>query len=703
MGDDRDIEHLLADLTASQRAAVTSDAAPLCIVASAGAGKTRVLTRRIAYRVLTGSADARHVLAITFTRKAAGELQGRLRGLGLRDRITSGTFHAIAAAQLQRWWADRRRRPPTLLDRKARLLVPLAAARPALSGVAVAELAGHIEWAKARLVLPDEFDSATRRAGRQLSCEASAVAALYARYEDEKVRRGLVDFDDLLLRCADALERDPQFAGAQRWRWRHIFVDEFQDLNPLQHRLLLEWLGASRDLCVVGDPNQAVYGWNGSDPGLLARMPERWPGTRVVRLEDNHRSTPQIVAAAAAVLGESGTRLRASGTDGPQPTVRSYPSDSAEADAIASDVVAAHAAGRPWHAVAVLGRTNAQLLRIQRALEAAGVPCWAPAQAALLEEPAAARVLDELRRDPGRPMQVVAADLAADAGPEGTSGGTALDDGGRAALAVLADLAVSFHQQDPGGVAGQWLAWLPAALRRDSQPGVSDAVTLCSFHRSKGLEWEEVWVAGLEEGLVPISRATSSAEQEEERRLLYVALTRAASHLHCSWARSRSFGGRPVARRPSPWLGALGPGGAGGEDGAGEGSAGAGEANAVDSSERWRRRLREQRSGLGERARLRRGAEPRLPPGWADPDPALSAALRAWRVETARASGVPIYAVLHDTTLSAVASRRPRTLEDLLSVPGLGPVKAARYGPTLLAIAAEQAGTPPPAYPAHSA
>jgi DNA helicase-2/ATP-dependent DNA helicase PcrA len=692
--DDRGARELLTGLTPSQHAAVTSPATPLCILASAGAGKTRVLTRRIAYRARTGSADPRHTLALTFTRKAAGQLQDRLRQLGLREQVTAGTFHAQASAQLHRWWADRGQRPLAVLERKSRLLAPLAASRPPLAHVPVADLAGHIEWAKARLVSPGSFEGAVGAAGRPLppSVSGADIAALYARYEDEKVRRGLIDFDDLLAQCADAIESDAAFAGAQRWRWRHLFVDEFQDLNPLQHRLLLAWLGSSTDLCVVGDPHQAVYGWNGADPDLLAQVPIRWPSTEVLYLDDNHRCTPQIVAAAASVLGAGGTHLRSAGEDGPVPTVSAFASETAEAHGIAAGLRTGYAQGRRWAAMAVLTRTNAQLIPIQQALRAARVPFWSPAQGALLRDPEARAILDEIRRTPRLPMQMVAADLAAALAevtppPAGAAPPVKPDpavdaapvDERRAVLSLLSDLAVEFHGREPGGVVGQWLAWLPTALSDDPGGPAPDAVTLCSFHRAKGLEWEAVWVAGLEQGLVPIGRATSIAAEQEERRLLYVALTRAGTELHCSWAKQRTFGARPVPRDASPWLELV----------RSVIESKAARANGADPTE-WRGRLREQRRQLHDRGGRRPG-DSGLPAGWPEPDPDLIGALRAWRAEAARAGGIPAYVILHDVTLAALASLRPRTTEELLAVPGLGPVKAGRYGPTLLSLLCDQA------------
>lgn len=701
------LEEILSGLTEAQLAAVTSESQPLCVVASAGSGKTRVLTRRIAYRVATGSASPGHALALTFTRKAAGELQSRLRRLGMREHVTAGTFHAIASAQLQRWWADRRKQPPVLLDRKARILGPLAASRPGLGGVSVSDLAGHIEWAKARLVEPDGFEAAAMVARRQMpgGARAADIAALYARYEHEKVRRGLVDFDDLLSQCAAAIESDPQFAGAQRWKWRHLFVDEFQDLNPLQHRLLLAWMGTSEDLFVVGDPNQAIYGWNGADPGLLAGFSKRWPQGEVVYLDHNHRCTPQVVSAAARVLGPAGDRLRSAGGDGPEPGVRSFASDAAEARGIAAEVRRAHDSGRPWRSMAVLTRTNAQLVAIGDALEAAGVPFWAPGRKALLHEPVVRQVMSSVAADARRPVQSVAADLEALAGGSDTVGlvpDQPVDESERSALSALAGLARAFQQQDAGATARQWLAWLPTALRDDAGPGESsDSVTLCSFHRAKGLEWDAVWIAGLEVGLVPITRAAGPGnggrddQLAEERRLLYVALTRAGRELHCSWARTRTFGSRAVPREPSAWLGAIRPGSAA------DGRQGRTTDVPEVTTAEWRRRVRDQRERLarsqdpgaemppGTRPRRKEASAVRLP----NPDQYLVDALKSWRSETARASGVPAYVVMHDTTLKALASLRPGNLDELLTVPGLGPVKADRYGAVLLALVADRAAS----------
>jgi DNA helicase-2/ATP-dependent DNA helicase PcrA len=346
-----DADGLLADLDDDQREAVTTDAAPLAILAGAGAGKTRVLTRRIAWRARTGRLDPQHVLAVTFTRKAAGELEGRLRRLGIGTRVTAGTMHAVALAQLRRRAAERGRAIPAVLARKARVLVPLIGPRGAAAAVAAADVAAEIEWAKARLVGPDGYTAAAALAGRKPPRPVSEVADLYARYEREKRRRRLVDFDDLLWSCADALERDAEFAVAQRWRFRHLFVDEFQDLTPAQARLLRAWLGDRDDLCVVGDPDQAIYAFAGADAAHLTGFARRFGGGQVVRLGRNHRSTPEVLAVAEAVLAD-GARSRpprsATRPSGPLPVVTVYDTDVAEAAGVAAEARDAHGPHVPW-------------------------------------------------------------------------------------------------------------------------------------------------------------------------------------------------------------------------------------------------------------------------------------------------------------------------------------------------------------------
>ncbi len=682
-----DVNALLEGLTDRQAEAVTTTGAPLCILAGAGSGKTRVLTRRIAYRVATGSADPRHVLALTFTRKAATELGRRLEALGVRTHVTAGTFHALAYAQLRRWWADNDRRPPMLLERKVGLLARLHASSGAsVSGranVQPVDLAAEIEWAKARMVGPDDYEAAAARHRRSAPLSPAALASLYRRYEVEKQRRGVVDFDDLLIGLARAMVTDAEFAASQRWRFRHLFVDEFQDVNPVQATLLAGWRGEGNDLCVVGDCNQAIYSWNGADPAQLRDFKRREPGATVVVLDDNFRSTPQILAVAGSLIppgpGRSG-RLRPRRPDGPLPCIRTFERDVDEARSIARLVRDRHAPGTPWSQIAVLTRTNAQLVAFEEAFRAGGIPVRVRGGGAFLERPEVKAALGEL----GRPDGALApglADMAAAVRQGSPELGTAAEER-RALLEELVRLGHDYLALEAEASVAGFTAWLAAGLRSEAPHAVTDAVDLATFHAAKGLEWPVVFIAGLERGLVPISHATTDEARDEERRLLYVAVTRAERELHCSWARQRTFGARSLRRQASPWLE---------EIQVARAALAAGEAH--PGSTAWRSRLADERARLhglrGGRAAV--GGRTGVKIGSAA-DPGLLDALKSWRAEAARAGGVPAYVVFHDTTLAAVAEARPRTQTALLDLPGLGPVKAERYGDALLAVIAAHKG-----------
>ncbi|MFM7224318.1 MAG: UvrD-helicase domain-containing protein, partial [Actinomycetota bacterium] len=300
---------LLADLDPEQLAAVTDPRVPLAIVAPAGSGKTRVLTRRIAYRIREGDAEDRHVLALTFTRKAAGELRDRLRMLGGADEVTAGTFHATALAQLRADAAERRSPPPVLLEHKGRMVAGIlgpAGRRRAVVDATVAE----IEWAQARMIRPEEYVAAAGAAGRTTDRDPGAIAESYARFVAEKRNRRVLDFDDLLRSCAERIARDPVFAEQQRFRFRHFFFDEFQDATPLQLALLRAWIGDRTDLTVVGDPAQSIYAFAGADASPLHEFGLVFPGGTTVALVRNHRATSAVVGLAEVALGPAGGSAR---------------------------------------------------------------------------------------------------------------------------------------------------------------------------------------------------------------------------------------------------------------------------------------------------------------------------------------------------------------------------------------------------------
>jgi DNA helicase II / ATP-dependent DNA helicase PcrA len=653
-------DELLEDLDESQQAAVVEPAQPLAILAPAGSGKTRVLTRRIAWQIATGKIEPGHVLAVTFTRKAALELRDRLRALGVRGDVMAGTFHSVALASLRRYATDRGTTMPALLERKARILGPLVGgARGAALTVAINEIAGDIEWAKARLVSPDRYEAAAQAAGRESQRTHSEVARLYESYEREKRRRGLLDFDDLIWQCAKTVHNDPEFAAVQRWRFRHFFVDEFQDATRAQLRLVREWLGDRADLCAVGDPDQAIYAFAGADAGMLTHFADRFPGATTVQLDTNYRSTPQLVHAARSVLRASTARVKAVVPEGPEPTITAYADDEAEARGVARLLRGAHRADRPWSDLAVLYRVNAQSAAFEEALQREGIPVRLRGGRSFLDRPEVKATLETLQRStsvaPGRALTEHLTDVV--------DGARDATDEMREYAEAVARLGHEYVTVEGGiGSVAGFLEYLRATLRGADDGGArDDGVDVLTFHRAKGLEWDTVFVTGLERGLVPISHAADDpAALAEERRLLYVALSRARRELHVSWSQQRSMGARTSKRSRSPYLTEL------------ERFLTGELPTPPDAT-----------GGLrAARATLTALAGEELSPD----DRKLYDALVLWRRDLARAASVPAYVIFDNKTLKSVAGARPASHDALLAVPGIGPVKLERYGAALLEV-----------------
>ena len=715
---------LMSGLNPGQAAAVSAEAATLRILAGAGSGKTRVLTRRIARRITEGECDPRRVLAVTFTRKAAAELRQRIGTLGLRGTINAGTFHAIAYAQLRQRWDERGVTPPELLDRKVGFVARLMGGK---SSTLPLDVVSEIEWAKARMISAGDYASMAAAADRHTPIEPSAVAEIYARYEEEKLKRRMVDFDDLLRLATRDIEADPEFAAARRWRFRHLFVDEFQDVNPLQFRLLNAWVGTEPDLCVVGDPNQAIYAWNGADSLFLDQFDTYFPGSTTVELTENYRSSPQILGIANTVLSRTASRrfdLTPNRPDGPIPVVRSFDSETAEASGVARMVRDSHRPGARWSDQAVLVRTNAQLNVFEEAFNSAGIPVRSRGGARFLDQP---EIKDALRsmRNGGGSLATRVTDLDAvvqarleservaslptdnedDApsepaeertgspdvpgrtgrGPAGfspPSGSEGLVGERLANVAEFVRLGREFLDLQPEGTSDAFVGWLNSALRNDQSDGGGDAVDLATFHAAKGLEWPTVYLAGLEEGLVPIHFAQTTEAEAEEIRLLYVAITRAERTLVMSWASHRTFGARTLNRKPSPFLEtidiALGM--------LRSSTRPIDLSAAVASVAAQRSRLQGSERTDRSRSRSGRGAAASdSAPLTADQE-AVMQQLRKWRLDTSRLASVPAYVVFSDATLTELARCAPSNHQELLEVPGIGAVKASRFGPDVLRI-----------------
>jgi DNA helicase II / ATP-dependent DNA helicase PcrA len=685
----------LDELDDEQREAVLAARGPVCVLAGAGTGKTRTITRRIAHLVTAGHVAAGQVLAVTFTHRAAGEMCSRLPALddgAGTGSVQAMTFHAAARRQLHYFW------PRVvggtgwqLLDSKFSV-VAQAASRAGLhvSTDDVRDLAGEIEWAKASLISPEDYATAVAEAGRDIPLDAAKVSGVYAGYETAKARAdgmALLDFDDLLLHTAAAIENDAAVADEFRDRYRCFVVDEYQDVTPLQQRVLDAWLGDRDDLTVVGDANQTIYSFTGASPRYLLNFSRRFPDAAVVRLERDYRSTPQVVSLANQVIAAArgrvaGSKLHLVGQrdPGPEPSFAEHPDEIAEATAVAKKIAHLIEGGTPPSEIAVLYRINAQSEAYEEALTEAGVAFQVRGGEGFFSRQEIRQALLAMQRSAERGADASAAELAplvrqlleplgltAEA-PSGTKARERWE-----ALTALAELVDDEVAQRPS----LDLPALVAELRQRADarhPPVVQGVTLASLHAAKGLEWDAVFLVGLADGTLPISHALAhgpdSEPVEEERRLLYVGITRARVHLALSWALSRNPGGRQ-SRRPSRFLNGIAP----------------------HSQADTPGKPRKQR-GPAPRCRVCNGALTtpaavmlrRCEECPSDIDEQLLADLKDWRLRTSKDMSVPAYVVFTDNTLIAIAETLPGDDAALVAIPGIGARKLEQFGPDVLAL-----------------
>lgn len=634
-------EEILAGLNQAQRQAAIAVRGPVAILAGAGTGKTTTITHRIAYQVASGAFRASRILAVTFTEKAARELKGRLAGLGV-EGVEARTFHAAALAQLSRLWPRFAGSPlPEVLGSKAPLIASLANALPPPHRyLPRGELANEIEWAKNRMVAPAGYLDELERRGHEPPIPAELMARIFDGYERRKQRTGRLDFEDMLGLAVRLFDEHPVAADEVRDRFHAFTVDEYQDVNALQQTLLERWLGGRDELCVVGDDYQTIYTFTGASPEHLLGFPQRFPGARIVRLEENYRSSPQVLTVANALarhLGGFRKELRATREDGPGPTARALPDADSEVAFVVDEVRRLYAAGIPLEDMAVLYRINARSEPFEEAFAAAGVP-YQVRDGAFLRRPGPRAVLARLRRATGPAARAVAAVTDAlgydpEAEPDLEEEVTRQAD-----LARMRALAEEFERAHPEGDPAGFVAEL---ARRFSAEESGRGVNLLTYHRAKGLEFDAVFLPRLLDGELPYRSHRAEADPEEERRLLYVGITRARTHLYLSWPRE-------PRSAPSPFLAEVGV-----------------QAAAREPS-----------------ARSKAAAVPTSQGG------PLFDRLRSWRLERAKADGVPAYVVFHDATLAAIADERPRSRAALACISGVGPAKLERYADEVLEVVA---------------
>ena len=596
-------KELLLGLDPTQQSAITSTAPLLAVIAGAGSGKTGVLTRRVAYRCLTESADASHVAVLTFTRQAATELRRRLRALGLRDTIIAGTFHSVALSLLRQRWDEQGKSHPVVVSDRRRLIGEVIGPKHTAN---INDLSADIDWARSRNITADRYASAVNSSGRRSSAPVADVAK--------------------------------NFANIVHWKIRHLFVDEAQDLNPLQLAVLDQWRIGRDDLTLVGDPSQSIYGFNGADPSVLTALEQRFPGIEVIRLSANYRCTPQVVQAGLRALAHLPTdppQLFSTRPDGSPVQIYGFADEKAEALGVAQIIESWRTPSSRWRDFAVLARTNAQLAPLRDALTAHNIPT---------------RIVGSMAADPVQRATREVGDL-----PSSTRIATWSRDA-RAPLAEdsteteedliarrrVAD-AVDEFLSEGGGDGRTFLAWV-RANRPFEDERYQDSVELLTFHGAKGREWDNVVLAGCEQGLIPHSSAKTTAETAEEIRLAYVAMTRAADRLALTHAHSR----RGRSRTRSPFVD--------GVDAVIE--------VAPPSSDYVRdQTLRRQEL---------------------EPHDFVYDELLLWRTNAGRVANLDPMIFCTDEVLRRIARQRPTSIEELSAIEGFGQSMALRVGQRIL-------------------
>ncbi|MCX8453441.1 ATP-dependent DNA helicase UvrD2 [Paenarthrobacter ureafaciens] len=696
-------DRILGGLDEEQREVASTLTGPLCVLAGAGTGKTRAITHRIAYGVHSGVYSPQRLLAVTFTARAAAEMRSRLRDLGVPN-VQARTFHAAALRQLQFFWPQAIGGTlPSLLDHKANMIAE-ASRRLRLSTdrASIRDLAAEIEWAKVSMLTPANYLENAQGRGTPGGLDLTAVSRVFQAYEDIKTDRNVIDFEDVLLITVGILQEDPKVAATVREQYRHFVVDEYQDVSPLQQRLLGLWLGERDELCVVGDASQTIYSFTGASPQHLLGFKARYPKATVVKLIRDYRSTPQVVKLANDLLGSRRSggpaadaawapplELVAQRPAGPDPRFVECPDDEAEAAVVAGKIQELLNAGVKASEIAILFRTNGQSEAYEQALASAGIGyqlrggerffARKEVRDAILQLRAATRAVAE---GPQESLGQVVRDIIASLGytENAPHSGGALRERWEslAALVALAD-ELSATRGESFTLA-EFVNELQERSVAQHAPTVQ-GVTLASLHAAKGLEWDAVFLVGLSEGLMPISFADSPEDVDEERRLLYVGITRAREHLNLSWSTARTPGGR-ANRKPSRFLDGLRPDSVA-------------TANARSSAGKPRRKAAAPASCRVCGSMLATGAERKVgrcnqcPPSYEEQ---TFEALRQWRREEAQSADVPAYVVFTDATLTAIAEARPGSLEQLAGLAGVGPSKLERYGEAVLQVIEQSSG-----------
>jgi DNA helicase-2/ATP-dependent DNA helicase PcrA len=533
-------DEILAALDPDQRAVALATRGPVCVIAGAGTGKTRAITHRIAYAAAIGTMDPQKVLALTFTAKAAGEMRARLRSLGV-PQVAARTIHSAALKQLLYFWPSVfGGRTPDLMTTKTGFITE-AINRAGLNDAVrttnrelMRDIASEIEWAKVSQVAPSDYIDEISKRMQKPRVLPEQMIQIYTAYESVKKQELAIDFEDVLLLCAAMLEQEPEVRERVQDQYRYFTVDEYQDISPIQQRLINAWLGKRNDICVVGDPAQTIYSFAGATPVFLNSFTQRFPDAEVIRLSTGYRSTPEITFAANALLrhGAMGQELVAQNDHGSQPSVTGYSDEAAEVTGVLSEITELLDSGTAPQEIAILARTNSQLKSVERAMLKVNLPYQVRSTERFFDRREVRDFLSEVRKASVIPAegQGWIDELRTLAQPYLT--GETID--GIAALLHLARELDADDNFNPKTLRG-YLREVEDRVQQNNPPTMP-VVTLATLHAAKGLEWERVFLIGASDGQLPVTDASI----DEERRLFYVGITRAKADLHISYRKTPS-------------------------------------------------------------------------------------------------------------------------------------------------------------------
>lgn len=658
------MDDFLSALDSEQCEVAQQTRGALCVRAGAGTGKTRAITYRIAHAVRTGVVRPQQILAVTFTKRAAGEMRSRLRNLGVYG-VQARTFHSAALSQLRYFWPQAiGGKVPEIKESKA-AFVSSAAAQLGISNdsVTVRDLSAEIEWAKVSLVSPEDYPARAREAGRTgvANQNPEEIARVLKIYEQLKTERGVIDFEDVILILIGILLDRPDIARAIRDQYTYFVVDEYQDVSPMQHRLLQLWLGGRKDICVVGDPAQTIFTFTGATSTYLESFSREFRSCAEVTLDRNYRSTPEIIDLANTIV-RSGTgvepvRLRAMNAAGNPVHFLSFTHGSQEAEGVAQQITRLQMQGVRLDRIAVLYRMNSQSQEFEYALQKADIPYVLQGQESFFKRKEIREAMVALRVEARAAEQGagVSGDLpdvvdkvlrSMGWRPEGPTIHGASRERWES-LDTLRILSAELWEARRAGIR-EFVKELEERNADHNTPS-TNAVVLSSLHAAKGLEWDIVFLVGLAEGVLPINYAEEKTDIEEEKRLLYVGITRARSELYMSYA--HAYGNRH-GNKVSRFLEEVWP------------------KDQSRSTQARHRSVRDARQFEREDSQVQEAFE----------------RLNLWRASTAHELNKPAYLIFHDSVLRSIAREMPKDLVELGKIRGIGTLKLTNYGLDILRI-----------------